>query len=164
MLHAVLSDVYVNALRNWIVDVANGGPSWPEGMSTKLPPQEETREALLDRYHSHTKNCKSCAQALAKIVIFRKFLHVFSLIALAVTAAFVAACLSSSTAWVSTSAKALKPSYFCGVLSALAAILREKLGQLEKKMRVGPYPPPRRPPSIIEKALDTAKLGGALST
>merc|ERR1712205_208279 len=33
------ADVYVNAFRNWIVDVANGGPSWPEGMSTKLPPQ-----------------------------------------------------------------------------------------------------------------------------
>ena len=157
------ADVYVNAFRNWIVDVANGGPSWPEGMSTKLPPQEETREALLDRYHAHTKNCKSCAQALAKIVIFRKFLRVFSLVALAVTTAFVAACISSSTAWVSASASGLKPAYLCGVLSALAAILREKLGQLEKKMRVGPYPPPRRPPSMMEKALETAKLGGAFS-
>jgi phenylpropionate dioxygenase-like ring-hydroxylating dioxygenase large terminal subunit len=158
------ADVYVNAFRNWIVDVANGGPSWPAGMSTKLPKQEETREALLDRYHAHTKNCKSCATALAKIVIFRKFLRVLSLVSLAVTTAFVAACLSSSTAWIQASVgSGLKPAYFCGVLSLLAAFVREKLGQLEKKMRVGPYPPPRRPPSMMEKALETAKLGGAFS-
>ena len=50
------ADVYVNALK--LIADANGGPSWPEGMSTKLPPQEETREALLTGTISH-ENCKS---------------------------------------------------------------------------------------------------------
>jgi len=77
------ADVYVSAFRKWIVDVAGGGPAWPKDMPTDLPPQETTREALLDRYHSHTINCKSCASALAKIGKARKALRVLTFVALA---------------------------------------------------------------------------------
>jgi hypothetical protein len=28
-------------------------------------------------------------------------------------------------------------------------------------MKVGPYPPPRRPPSMMEAALESARLAGA---
>lgn len=55
------------AFRKWIKDIAGGSPAWPKGMEQRLPPQETTKEALLDRFHSHTVNCKSCAVALANL-------------------------------------------------------------------------------------------------
>ena len=75
------ADVYVSAFRKWIVDIAGGGPAWPKAMKTDLPPQETTREALLDRYHSHTINCKSCSKALATIGGARKALRALTFIA-----------------------------------------------------------------------------------
>ena len=44
------------------------------------------------------------------------------------------------------------------VLAAALAGVREFLGGLVGKMRVGPYPPPRRPPSMMEAALETARV------
>jgi len=44
------------------------------------------------------------------------------------------------------------------VLAAALAGVREFLGGLIGKMRVGPYPPPRRPPSMMEAALETARV------
>lgn len=55
------------AFRKWIKDMAGGSPAWPKGIEQRLPPQETTKEALLDRFHSHTVNCKSCAVALANL-------------------------------------------------------------------------------------------------
>ena len=143
------ADVYVSAFRKWIVDVAGGGPAWPKGMPTDLPPQETTREALLDRYHSHTINCKSCASALAKIGKARKALRVLTFVALA--------------AAVATFARAvpLKYTIALSVLSAACALVREKLGAFAAKMKIGPYPPPRRPPSMMEAALQQARIAFA---
>ena len=115
-------------------------------MPTDLPPQETTREALLDRYHSHTINCKSCASALAKIGKARKALRVLTFVALA--------------AAVATFARAvpLKYTIALSVLSAACALVREKLGAFAAKMKIGPYPPPRRPPSMMEAALQKARI------
>jgi phenylpropionate dioxygenase-like ring-hydroxylating dioxygenase large terminal subunit len=140
------ADVYVSAFRKWITEIAGGGPAWPKGMSTALPPQETTREALLDRYHSHTINCKSCAKALANIGKARKALRVLTFVALA--------------AAVATFSRSMPPKYtvMLSVLSAAAALVREKLGAFAQKMKVGPYPPPRRPPSMMEAALQQARI------
>jgi len=140
------ADVYVSAFRKWITEIAGGGPAWPKGMSRTLPPQETTREALLDRYHSHTINCKSCAKALANIGKARKALRVLTFVALA--------------AAVATFSRSMPPKYtvMLSVLSAAAALVREKLGAFAQKMKVGPYPPPRRPPSMMEAALQQARI------
>ena len=42
------------------------------------------------------------------------------------------------------------------VLAAATAATREFMGGLVQKMKVGPYPPPRRPPSMMEAALESA--------
>jgi hypothetical protein len=47
------------------------------------------------------------------------------------------------------------------VLAAATAAAREFMGGLVQKMKVGPYPPPRRPPSMMEAALESARLAGA---
>jgi hypothetical protein len=101
---------------------------------------------LLDRYHSHTINCKSCAKALANIGKARKALRVLTFVALA--------------AAVATFSRSMPPKYtvMLSVLSAAAALVREKLGAFAQKMKVGPYPPPRRPPSMMEAALQQARI------
>ena len=44
-------------------------------------------------------------------------------------------------------------------IAAIAAGIREWMGGLVGKMKVGPYPPPRRPPSLMEAALESARIG-----
>ena len=55
------ADVYVAALHRWLN--ANGGEPFA---GQPLPPRQN-QEALMDRYHSHTVNCRSCSQALQRI-------------------------------------------------------------------------------------------------
>lgn len=45
-------------------------------------PIRQSREALLDRYHSHTKHCKSCRTALKNIVILQRVMAALGAIAL----------------------------------------------------------------------------------
>ena len=51
---------FVAAFRRWLVAGGGGGPAWPEGMPRELPPRQRSREALLNRYEAHTKNCPTC--------------------------------------------------------------------------------------------------------
>ena len=55
------ADLYVSELRQW-VNLYHADP-----FSDKKLPLALSKEKLLDRYHSHTKNCKSCSQALARL-------------------------------------------------------------------------------------------------
>jgi phenylpropionate dioxygenase-like ring-hydroxylating dioxygenase large terminal subunit len=55
------ADLYVSELRQW-VNLYHSDP-FPQ---QDLPPAL-SKEQLLDRYHSHTKNCRSCSQALGMI-------------------------------------------------------------------------------------------------
>jgi phenylpropionate dioxygenase-like ring-hydroxylating dioxygenase large terminal subunit len=55
------ADLYVSELRQW-VNLYAADP-FPQ---QDLPPAL-SKEQLLDRYHSHTKNCRSCSQALGTI-------------------------------------------------------------------------------------------------
>ena len=140
------ADVYVSAFRRWIKDIAGGSPAWPKGMENTLPPQETTKAALLDRYNSHTVNCKSCSVALANLTKARKVLKVASLVALAVAAAAFARQMPTMKV------------VGAALLSAALAGVREFFGGLIGKMHVGPYPPPRRPPSMMEAALESARI------
>ena len=59
------ADRYVLAFRNWVSDFeADPFPG------QRLEP-EWTKEALLDRYHSHTQHCHSCRTALTRIQTLR---------------------------------------------------------------------------------------------
>lgn len=55
------ADRYVVAFRKWISDF-NADPFADVPFTPELP-----REVLLDRYHSHTKQCSSCRAALKRI-------------------------------------------------------------------------------------------------
>ena len=62
------ADVYVTALHRWLN--GNGGGPF---IGQPLPPRLETA-ALMDRYHSHTVNCRSCSTALRRIRALRPWL------------------------------------------------------------------------------------------
>ena len=51
---------FVAAFRRWLVAAGGGGPAWQEGTARELPPRQRKREALLNRYEFHTRNCPSC--------------------------------------------------------------------------------------------------------
>lgn len=60
------ADRYVVAFRKWLSDF-DADPFAGQA----LPPEQST-DALMDRYHSHTKHCGSCRPALARIKQIRK--------------------------------------------------------------------------------------------
>ena len=62
------ADVYVKALHRW-VNLQGGGPF----AGRPLPPRQDV-EVLMDRYHSHTKHCRSCSGALRRIRSLRPWL------------------------------------------------------------------------------------------
>jgi phenylpropionate dioxygenase-like ring-hydroxylating dioxygenase large terminal subunit len=62
------ADVYVAALHRWIN--GNGGEPFA---GQPLPPRQGT-DVLMDRYHSHTVNCRSCSTALRRIQAIRPWL------------------------------------------------------------------------------------------
>ena len=142
------ADTYVGAFRRWIVEMAGGNPAWPKGMEQVLPPQENRKQVLLDRFNAHTASCKSCSVALRNITMLRKVLRVASIVTLAVAA----------TAFARLGAQSPKLSIGLAVAAAAMAGGREWLGGVVGKMRVGPYPPPRRPPSMMEAALEQARI------
>lgn len=55
------ADTYVTALRKWVNEYA-ANPFPDDSLSPPL-----SKEALLDRYHSHTRHCGSCRRALKTI-------------------------------------------------------------------------------------------------
>lgn len=55
------ADLYVSELRQW-VNLYQADPFSHQDLSPAL-----SKEQLLDRYNSHTKNCRSCSQALGII-------------------------------------------------------------------------------------------------
>lgn len=134
------SDAYVIAFRTWLQRFAGGAPAWPAGMAAALPPVAEVKEALLDRYNSHTKNCTSCMKALAGVRAARAAaVAVGAIAALVVSGTLAAAALLAGGA----TALPLKAAAIAAavVVAALAAWAR--LGGLEQQFMQGPYPPPR---------------------
>lgn len=111
-------------------------------------------------------------KALARSLCFARSLHValerlFSLFVCESTAAYHkvrkalrVASIVALVAAAATFARQMPTGAVVGfaVLAVALAGVREFLGGLVGKMRVGPYPPPRRPPSMMEAALESARI------
>ena len=121
------ADRYVVAFRKWINEFA--ADPFP-GQS--LPPQLSI-EALLDRYHSHTKNCSSCRSALQRLKRIRYGALVVSAIAWSVI---------PTTIPFSDSLPLLLSVLLTGAPLA-TALLWLWLGNLEQKFFQGSEIPPR---------------------
>ncbi|MFO8238666.1 MAG: cell death suppressor protein Lls1, partial [Prochlorococcaceae cyanobacterium] len=63
------ADVYVKALHDWIVEHA--GEPFP---GQPLPPRQG-QEVLMDRFEAHTRHCRSCSVAHARIRRWRPWLQ-----------------------------------------------------------------------------------------
>ena len=152
------ADAYVIAFRKWLSTFGSGGPRWPAGMSAALPPIIQPREAMLDRYESHTRNCTACMKALRGVRLAISFASAFS----AVAAVFVACSLTAAAVLSGNGAAVRAPLVAAAggvgtwLVSWLALL---KLKSLEVAFTVGPYPPPRNKPSR-QKLIPGRKPGG----
>ncbi|CAM6091290.1 unnamed protein product [Calypogeia fissa] len=70
------ADRYVGAFRQWLARFGGKGVQWAEGVDPTLPPLITKREDLLNRYTTHTKQCKVCSNALHNFELARKVLFV----------------------------------------------------------------------------------------
>lgn len=71
------ADSFVSALRQW-VNQYQADPFSDQPLPPALP-----REALLERYHSHTEKCSSCQKALTNIQLLKTWCAIITLLTLA---------------------------------------------------------------------------------
>lgn len=124
------ADRYVVAFRKWISEFT--ADPFP-GQS--LPPQLST-EALMERYHSHTKHCSSCASALRRIQTVRKAALLLSIIFWSVL----------PMSMVFSKSLSLLVSTVLAAIPIAAGIMWLWLGDLERKFYQGEVTPPRNLP------------------
>ena len=123
------ADRYVVAFRKWVSEFA--ADPFPD---QSLPSQWST-EALMDRYHSHTKHCSSCRPALQRIQQGRR-------VALAVSAI-----LWSLLPFIAVSRPLpLWVSVLLAAIPLATGALWLGLGNLEQKLYRGETTPPRNLP------------------
>jgi phenylpropionate dioxygenase-like ring-hydroxylating dioxygenase large terminal subunit len=67
------ADRMVIEFRKWFDQYCDSKLPW-HNSNGQLPPLNENRQFLLDRYHQHTQHCSSCRQALKKIQIIKLIL------------------------------------------------------------------------------------------
>ncbi|MGB7085268.1 MAG: Rieske 2Fe-2S domain-containing protein [Phormidesmis sp.] len=124
------ADCYVVAFRRWVSEfTADPFPS------QSLPPQWST-EALMERYHSHTKHCSSCSLALQRIQQIRKVALVFSVIFWSLLPLTMAI----------SEPLPLSISAFLAAIPIAAGVSWLWLGDLEQKFYQGATTPPRNLP------------------
>eukprot|EP00232_Nephroselmis_pyriformis_P021647 CAMPEP_0182866980 /NCGR_PEP_ID=MMETSP0034_2-20130328/8479_1 /TAXON_ID=156128 /ORGANISM="Nephroselmis pyriformis, Strain CCMP717" /LENGTH=584 /DNA_ID=CAMNT_0024999313 /DNA_START=116 /DNA_END=1870 /DNA_ORIENTATION=- len=149
------ADAFVLSYLKWIKEEAGGGPTWAPGIKTELPPGEEVRANLLDRYESHVKSCPTCKGGLKNIKRGR-----IALLAAAAAAATAAATVmgcalalqlqasAAAAAAASTGMKAMLPAVLKSGAMWLALAVGcvagwFRLGVTERALLQGPYPPKR---------------------
>lgn len=119
------SDLFVIAYRKW---VETYGEPFPDKAFTPL---ETNQAALLERYHSHTKNCSSCRAALARIQQLKKGAIVIGfLLWLALPLANVLTLPLGATVAIAA-------------IIPVIGIIGWQLHKLERKFFEGEYPPTR---------------------
>lgn len=124
------ADSYVLALRRWVSQF-NAEPFPGRSLSQPLP-----TERLLDRYHSHVKNCASCRTALKNIQKARLLLMLVAIAGWTILPA-LALLVGQSAAWAIAVGT---------VIVAIAAGTWYGLGRLEEKFYRGREIPPRNRP------------------
>ena len=115
------ADVYVKALHRW-VNGQGGGPF----AGRPLPPRQDV-EALMDRYHSHTKHCASCSDAFRRIRSLRPWLWG----SLWLSAVLIGAGQLSWLLWMGVG------------LAALSGLLLRQTSRWQRGLRIGDGQPPR---------------------
>ncbi|CAM9167557.1 unnamed protein product [Chrysoparadoxa australica] len=76
-------DTSVLRFRRWLANRGGGGVDWVPTISRALPPREYDESKLFDVYHTHTKNCRYCKDALKNTQRGLKVLKAASLAAVA---------------------------------------------------------------------------------
>ncbi|MDJ0741883.1 MAG: Rieske 2Fe-2S domain-containing protein [Xenococcaceae cyanobacterium MO_167.B27] len=121
------ADLYVSELHQW-VNLYHSDP-FP---NSPLPASPLT-EKLLERYHSHTKKCSSCRQALKRVKQIKVVLAAIAIIGWTISPV-IALWLGKSAIWTTGG--------FSGI-ALIAAVVWCKLAQLERKFYQGREIPPR---------------------
>ncbi|MFE4107935.1 aromatic ring-hydroxylating dioxygenase subunit alpha [Almyronema epifaneia] len=118
------ADRYVLAFRQWVRDFE------ADPFVGQRLPSEWSRSALLDRYHSHTQHCGSCAPALANIQRWRRVAAGVAFLSLSLTPLAAIALGSGLGTGLTT-------------LALLAGASWYGLGRLERRFYEGRSVPPR---------------------
>ena len=124
------ADLYVSELRQW-VNLYHADPFPYQNL-----PSAWSKEQLLDRYHSHTKNCASCSQALSiikKIKVIAIALSILTWATIPLMSLFFA--LPSTWGVIGLSATLL-----------ISSLVWWQLNKLEQKFYQGQDIPPRNLP------------------
>ena len=121
------ADLYVSELRQW-VNLYRADPFPGE----KLP-LASSKEKLLDRYHSHTKNCKSCSQALDRLQRIKTTAIALFIVAFAAIP-FVSLFITIAYPWAAIS---------LSFTLLVCSITWWQLNKLERKFYYGTEIPPR---------------------
>jgi phenylpropionate dioxygenase-like ring-hydroxylating dioxygenase large terminal subunit len=121
------ADLFVVELRNWV------NKYQAESFGGKSLPPLQSRESLLNRYHSHTENCASCRQALTNISKLRKFLALVSILLLVFTPLEL----------IYFPENPLLPLLLTNLLVVIGGLSWWSLGRLERQFYQGRSLPPR---------------------
>jgi len=121
------ADLYVSELRQW-VNLYHADPFPDRDFSPALP-----KEQLLDRYHSHTKNCASCSQALENIKKI-KVITIALVILVCATVPLLSWFIIISNLWTTIS---------LSTMLLASSITWWQLNKLERKFYFGVETPPR---------------------
>ena len=121
------ADLYVSKLRQWL-NLYHADPF----ANSSLPPAVP-KEQLLDRYHSHTKNCASCSQALANIKKIKIIAIAFAILTWA-TIPILVLVIAISNSWIAISLSASL---------LVSSIIWWQLNKIEQKFYYGVETPPR---------------------
>ena len=120
------ADSFVIEFRQWLTHF-NADPF----LGIDYPPTLSDTQ-LLDRYHSHTKHCKSCRQALTRIQIMKRLTLIFAILSWT-CAPILAVTLPNSSLYVTAIA----------LLALISGATSLGLGQLENQFYQGRAVPPR---------------------
>lgn len=118
------ADAYIIPFRRWVDTRGGHGPFGINMVSDdflKAVGPRLTNDELMDRYHSHTKNCKACSAALKKCEDFQTFCRVLS------PALLLAASLAAATAANLTAAKSAMLAFALPVVGAAVQLTLPQL-------------------------------------
>ena len=124
------ADLYVSELHQWI-NLYHADPFPDRNLPPALPKSE-----LLDRYHSHTKNCASCSQALKTIQQLKQIAIAIPILTW-VTIPLLSLLVTFPANWIAVS---------LSITLLVFSLIWWQLNKLERKFYRGKETPPRNLP------------------